>query len=170
MRVAPAHVKYDEHCRLITEVKDKPYVIRVAMPENSADLVFDDIVRGQVVIPREQFDDFIIVRSDGSPMYNFVVVVDDAAMGITHIIRGEDHIANTPKQIVLYEALGYQIPQCAHIPLVLGPSGQRLSKREAATAVTEYKDAGYLPDALINYLARLGWSHVSAIWFVKKIK
>lgn len=162
------HIKYDGHCRSMTSDLDKPYVIRVAMPDHMADMVFTDLIRGEILIPRDQFDDFIIVRSDGSPMYNFVVVVDDASMGITHIIRGEDHIANTPKQIVLYQALGYTLPQFAHIPLVLGPSGQRLSKREAATAVTEYKDAGYLPDALINYLARLGWSHGDQELFTKR--
>jgi len=160
------HVKYDGYCR-DKQNQTGLFAIRVKMPDHMTDMVFDDIIRGHVIIPRDQFDDFIIVRSDGSPMYNFVVVVDDAAMQITHIIRGEDHIANTPKQIVLYEALGYAVPHFAHIPLVLGPSGQRLSKREAATAVTEYKDAGYLPEALRNYLARLGWSHGDQEIFTK---
>ena len=129
------------------------------MPDTQEPFVFQDLVRGTVTIPRDQLDDFIIIRSDGSPMYNFVVVVDDAFMEITHIIRGEEHIINTPKQIALYQAFGYPVPQFAHIPLVLGPSGQKLSKREAATAVPDYRTAGYLPDALVNYLVRLGWSH-----------
>lgn len=153
------NIKYDGHCSDAGHSVQTKHVIRLRLPDNGLPFAFDDLVRGMVTIPRDQLDDFIIIRSDGSPMYNFVVVVDDAFMGITHIIRGEEHIINTPKQIALYQAFGYAVPQFAHIPLVLGPSGQKLSKREAATAVPDYRDAGYLPDALVNYLVRLGWSH-----------
>jgi glutamyl-tRNA synthetase len=153
------HSKYDGYCRDRMYPVHVRHVIRLRLADTEEPFVFEDLIRGTVTIPRDQIDDFVIIRSDGSPMYNFVVVVDDAYMCITHIIRGEEHIINTPKQIALYQALGYTIPQFAHIPLVLGPSGQKLSKREAATAVPEYRDAGYLPDALVNYLARLGWSH-----------
>jgi glutamyl-tRNA synthetase len=118
-----------------------------------------DLIRGDIIFPIKTIDDFIIVRSDGTPMYNFVVVVDDAFMRITHVIRGEEHLVNTPRQIVLYEACGYTLPQFAHIPLILGPDGSKLSKRDAATAVVDYKKSGYLADALCNYLVRLGWSH-----------
>jgi len=150
--------KYDGRCRERTDQPDLPYVIRFKLPEFS-EISFDDLIRGRVTIPRDQLDDFIIARSDGTPMYNFVVVVDDADMQITQVIRGEDHISNTPKQILLYQACGYQVPQFAHIPLILGPSGDRLSKRDGATSVLAYKELGYLPDALVNYLVRLGWAH-----------
>lgn len=153
------NIKYNGYCRDANHAAHKKHVIRLRMPDTQAPFVFEDLVRGTVTIPRDQLDDFIIIRSDGSPMYNFVVVVDDAFMEITHIIRGEEHIINTPKQIALYKAFGYPVPQFAHIPLVLGPSGQKLSKREAATAVPDYRFAGYLPDALVNYLVRLGWAH-----------
>ncbi len=153
------NIKYDGYCYDKNYSLQKKHVIRLRLPNTQEPFTFQDLIRGTVTIPRDQLDDFIIIRSDGSPMYNFVVVVDDAFMEITHIIRGEEHIINTPKQIALYTAFGYTIPQFAHIPLVLGPSGQKLSKREAATAVPEYRDAGYLPDALVNYLVRLGWSH-----------
>ncbi len=150
--------KYDGACRMRKDQPDTSYVIRFALPDFQ-EISFDDLIRGQVTIPRDQLDDFIIARSDGSPMYNFVVVVDDAAMRITHVIRGEDHISNTPKQIFLYQACGYAVPQFAHIPLILGPSGERLSKRDGATSVPAYKELGYLPDAFVNYLVRLGWAH-----------
>ena len=117
------------------------------------------MIRGPITVDMAELDDFIIARSDFSPMYNFVVVVDDAFMGITHVIRGEDHISNTPKQILLYQACGYELPQFAHAPNILGPSGKKLSKREAAASVLEYRQMGYLPQALCNYLVRLGWSH-----------
>jgi len=154
------YTKYDGHCRGKTfEDSGKPYAIRFALPSDVTEITFNDIVRGTVTFDIDQFDDFIIARSDGSPMYNFVVVVDDAFMRISHVIRGEDHISNTPKQILLYQACGYKVPQFAHLPLILGPSGERLSKRDAATSVLDYKENGYLPEALINYLVRLGWSH-----------
>ncbi len=117
------------------------------------------MIRGDITVHVQQLDDFIIMRTDGTPMYNFVVVADDAHMRISHVIRGEEHISNTPKQILHYQALGFAVPQFAHLPLILGPYGNKLSKRDAATAVIDYKTAGYLPDALVNYLVRLGWAH-----------
>ena len=152
--------KYDGKCRNADQNLQKPFVVRFKLPANQSEIVFEDLIRGRVAFDINQFDDFIVARSDGSPMYNFVVVVDDAFMNITHVIRGEDHISNTPKQIMLYQACGYPLPQFAHLPMILGPSGERLSKRDGATSVLEYKQQGYLPDALLNYLARLGWSHV----------
>lgn len=150
--------KYDGRCRSRHDQPNSPYVIRFKLPEVT-EISFDDLIRGSVTIPRDQLDDFIIVRSDGTPMYNFVVVVDDADACITHVIRGEDHISNTPKQILLYQACGYAVPQFAHVPFILGPSGDRLSKRDGAVSVLAYKELGYLPEALINYLVRLGWAH-----------
>lgn len=151
--------KYDKKCRNIADIVHKPYAIRFAIPEHISEIICTDAVRGDVVFPVDQFDDFIIVRSDGYPMYNFVVVVDDADMGITHIIRGEEHLINTPRQQLLYQALEFTVPIFAHLTLILGPDGRKLSKREAATDVVLYKKAGYLPDALCSYLARLGWAH-----------
>lgn len=156
------YAKYDGHCRnraVTPELAEMPFVVRFALPYEQKTISFHDIIRGPLTFEIDQFDDFIIARSDGRPMYNFVVVVDDAFMKITHIIRGDDHIPNTPKQIMLYQACGYQIPQFAHLPLILGKSGEPLSKRDGATSVMEYESLGYLPDALINYLVRLGWSH-----------
>jgi glutamyl-tRNA synthetase len=156
------YYRYDKKCRsLSSEQQDlsKPHSIRFKVPDQQEAVTFEDIIRGTITIEPDQLDDFIIVRSDGTPMYNFVVVVDDAFMKITHVIRGEEHISNTPKQILLYTACGYQLPHFAHLPMILGPDGAKLSKRNAATSVLEYKREGYLPDALCNYLARLGWSH-----------
>ncbi|MEJ5168276.1 MAG: glutamate--tRNA ligase family protein, partial [Arcobacteraceae bacterium] len=107
----------------------------------------------------DQVDDFIIARSDGTPIYNFVVVIDDALMGITEVLRGDDHLTNTAKQIVIYEALGFNVPKFYHIPMINNPEGKKLSKRDGATDVMEYKNLGYLPEALLNFLVRLGWSH-----------
>src|SRR5207244_5120284 len=118
-----------------------------------------DVVKGRVVFDNHELDDLIIARSDGTPTYNFCVVVDDIDMDITHIIRGDDHLANTPRQIVLYQALGHSLPQFAHLPLILGTDKARLSKRHGATSVMAYRDMGYLPEAVLNYLVRLGWSH-----------
>lgn len=153
-----AFISYDGLCRTADQNTQKPYVVRFKLPEIT-EVSFDDLIRGTITIAADQLDDFIIARSDGRPMYNFVVVVDDNAMAITHVIRGEDHISNTPKQILLYQACGYTVPKFAHIPLILGPSGDRLSKRDGATSALAYKKMGYLPDALVNYLVRLGWSH-----------
>ncbi len=119
---------------------------------------FQDWVRGEVVFEKQYIGDFVILRSDGIAPYNFAVVIDDALMQITHVIRGEDHISNTPRQLLLYEALGFQPPQFAHLSMILGPDHTRLSKRHGATSVAQYREAGYLPDALINYLALLGWT------------
>lgn len=155
-------VKYDGYCRNRTETEhdaQAQYAVRFAIPLDRHSVIFDDLIRGRVEMPIDQLDDFVIARCDGGPMYNFVVVVDDAFMRITHIIRAEEHLVNTPKQILLYEACNYPIPQFAHVPLILGPSGDKLSKRDGAVSVLEYRQAGYLPAALINYLARLGWAH-----------
>lgn len=136
----------------------KPHAFRFRLPDKK-EIIFDDLIRGKIRIELKQLDDFVVVRSDGIPTYNFVVVIDDIAMDITHIIRGEDHISNTPKQILIYEALNKKPPIFAHLPLILGKNGARLSKRDAATSLEEYKDLGILPDAMFNYLIRLGWSH-----------
>jgi glutamyl-tRNA synthetase len=119
----------------------------------------EDLVKGQVVFENNQLDDLILLRADGLPTYNFAVVVDDVGMKITHVIRGDDHLNNTPRQIQLYKALGYEIPRFAHLPMILGPDKTRLSKRHGATSVEAYREMGYLPEAMVNYLARLGWSH-----------
>ncbi|MBI2561000.1 MAG: glutamate--tRNA ligase, partial [candidate division NC10 bacterium] len=122
---------------------------------------WDDLVQGRIQVAADEIDDFIILRSDDreTPVYNFAAVVDDALMGITHVVRGADHIPNTPKQILLYQALGYPVPAFAHIPLVLGPDREKLSKRHGDVALQAYRDQGYLPDAMVNYLVRLGWAH-----------
>ena len=133
-------------------------VIRFKNPLDG-DVVIDDIVKGQVRVSNTELDDLIIARSDGTPTYNLTVVVDDWDMNMTHVIRGDDHLNNTPRQINLYNALGANIPKFAHIPMVLGEDGSRLSKRHGAVSVLQYKEEGYLPEALLNYLVRLGWSH-----------
>ena len=151
--------KYDGRCRNLKEpVMDRIPAVRFMMPQEG-ETVVDDLIRDKVVFDNAQLDDLIIVRSDGTPTYNFCVVVDDVDMKITHVIRGDDHLNNTPKQIHIYRALGYTIPAFAHLPMILGSDKTRLSKRHGATSVTAYKEMGYLPDALINYLARLGWAH-----------
>ena len=119
---------------------------------------FDDLVHGRITVNHADIEDFIIVRSDGTPTYQLSVVADDVDMAITHVVRGDDHISNTPKQILLYRALGAAVPAFAHVPLILGPDKKRLSKRHGATAVGEYDAAGYLPEAMVNFLALLGWS------------
>jgi glutamyl-tRNA synthetase len=154
---------YDGTCRPPEGVipplpQDKPYTIRFRSPRDGLTIV-NDAVKGDVVFDNRELDDLIIARSDGTPTYNFCVVVDDIDMGITHIIRGDDHLANTPRQILLYQALGDTPPQFAHVPLILGLDKARLSKRHGATSVTAYRDMGYLPEAILNYLVRLGWSH-----------
>ncbi len=131
---------------------------RLKVPEDRGDITFDDAVRGELVFPPDAVDDFVLARTDGSPTYNFAVVADDVDMKITHVIRGDDHLSNTPKQIVVYEALGLQVPVFAHLSMILGADGKRLSKRHGATSVEAYRDLGFLPEALMNYLALLGWS------------
>ena len=133
-------------------------VIRFCNPKEGS-VVFDDQIRGRIEIANSQLDDLIIRRTDGAPTYNFVVVVDDWDMGITHVVRGEDHINNTPRQINIYEALGAPVPTFAHCAMILGDDGAKLSKRHGAVSVMQYRDEGYLPNALNNYLVRLGWSH-----------
>ncbi len=134
------------------------YVLRIKVPADRGDVVIHDAVHGDVTFDAKELDDFVIFRSDGTPTYNFATVVDDAAMGITHVIRGDDHLSNTPRQVMVYEALGAPVPTFAHISMILGADGKKLSKRHGATSVEEFKDEGYLPDAFVNYLALLGWS------------
>ena len=136
----------------------EPYTIRIKGPQDRGDVVVHDAVHGDVTFNARELDDFIIFRSDGTPTYNFATVVDDADMGITHIIRGDDHLSNTPRQVMVYEALGAPVPVFAHISMILGADGKKLSKRHGATSVEEYRDAGYLSDAFVNYLALLGWA------------
>jgi glutamyl-tRNA synthetase len=151
--------KYDGRCRNLREpTADRIPAVRFMMPQEGETVVVD-LIRGKVVFDNVQLDDLIIVRSDGTPTYNFCVVVDDVDMGITHVIRGDDHLNNTPKQIHIYKALGYRIPAFAHLPMILGPDKTRLSKRHGATSVTSYKEMGYLSEAFVNYLVRLGWAH-----------
>ncbi len=151
--------RYDGHCRdLKLPVQNEPHVIRFRNPEHGS-VVIDDCVRGRVVIQNSELDDLIIVRSDGTPTYNFTVVVDDWDMKITHVVRGDDHLNNTPRQINILKALGAHLPIYAHIPMILGSDGKRLSKRHGAVSVQQYRDDGILPEALLNYLVRLGWSH-----------
>ena len=150
---------YDRTCRDLTEDrKDQPFVIRFKSPVNG-EVSFDDRIRGRITFKCEELDDLVILRTDNTPTYNFTVVVDDALMGITSIIRGDDHINNTPRQILIYEALNYETPEFAHVPLIHGKDKSRLSKRHGATSLLEYRNDGFLPEALMNYLARLGWAH-----------
>ena len=135
----------------------RPYVIRIATPKNEM-LEVDDLVRGHVVFDSNKVGDFVIVKSDGIPVYNYCVVVDDALMGITHVIRAEEHLSNTPRQIVLYHALGFPVPAFAHVSLILGSDKKKMSKRHGATSVQQYRDQGYLSDAVVNFLALLGWT------------
>ncbi len=134
-------------------------VIRIKAPKNTI-IEFEDGIKGKVSFNTDDvLDDFIIARSDGTPTYNFVVAIDDALMGLTDVIRGDDHLSNTPKQIVVYQALGFDIPKFYHVPMILNPQGKKLSKRDGATDAMEYKALGYFPEALLNFLVRLGWSH-----------
>ena len=137
---------------------DKPFVIRFKNPQHGV-VVIDDMIKGRIEIANSELDDLIIARSDGTPTYNLTVVVDDWKMGITHVIRGDDHVNNTPRQMNILAALGADIPKYAHVPMILGDDGKRLSKRHGAVGVMQYRDNGFLPEALINYLVRLGWSH-----------
>ncbi|HEY6393863.1 MAG TPA: glutamate--tRNA ligase, partial [Candidatus Binataceae bacterium] len=167
---------YDRKCRRLDFPSDLPlpsraegrnYTIRFAMPLDG-ETVLDDLVRGRTVFENSELDDLIIVRSDGTPTYNFASVLDDAGLRITHIVRGDDHVPNTPRQIQMFLALGITPPAFAHLPQVLGPDGSPLSKRHGATSVVAYREAGYFPEALLNYLARLGWSHGDQEIFSKK--
>ena len=148
---------YDGRCRNRHWDDAEPAAIRLVMP-GAGDIVLDDLVKGAVSVPASSLDDWIIARQDGTPTYNFCVVVDDVAMGVTHVVRGDDHVANTPKQIVLYRALGYDLPAFAHLPMILGKDKQKLSKRHGAASITEFRDLGYLPAAVRLSLAKLGWT------------
>jgi glutamyl-tRNA synthetase len=152
--------RYDGKCRhgVANPPKDIPPVVRFKNPQDGA-VVVEDLIRGKVVFQSSELDDLIIARSDGTPTYNFTVVVDDMDMQITHVIRGDDHLNNTPRQMNMLKALGHTPPVYAHVPMILGADGSRLSKRHGAVSVMQYRDEGFLPDALLNYLARLGWSH-----------
>lgn len=151
--------RYDGHCRDHNDGDpNQPHVIRFKNPLDG-DIVIDDQVLGNVVIHNRELDDLIIARSDGTPTYNLTVVVDDFDMGVTHVVRGNDHLNNTPRQINLLQAMGASIPKYAHIPMILGGDGKRLSKRHGAVSVLQFRQDGFLPQALLNYLVRLGWSH-----------
>lgn len=151
--------KYDRTClRKSSTPSGRPFAIRFLSPDEGKTIV-DDLIQGRVEFENSELDDLIILRSDGLPTYNFSVVVDDVTMEITHVIRGNDHLNNTPRQIQIYQALGYQIPKFAHVPMILGPDKKKLSKRHGAQSVMAYKEMGYLPEAVLNYLVRLGWSY-----------
>ncbi len=150
--------RYDGCCRNKQVDPSQPHVIRFKNPADGV-VIVDDLIRGRMPFANEELDDLIIRRSDGTPTYNLSVVVDDADMEITHVIRGDDHINNTPRQINILRALGFEPPRYAHVPMILGDDGARLSKRHGAVSVISYRDMGYLPEALLNYLVRLGWSH-----------
>jgi glutamyl-tRNA synthetase len=150
--------RYDGYCRDKQVAPDEPHVVRFRNPIHGA-VVVDDIIRGKVLYRNDELDDLVLRRTDGSPTYNLSVVVDDSDMGITNVIRGDDHLNNTPRQINILRAMGKEPPQYAHVPMILGDDGSRLSKRHGAVSVMEYRKQGVLPEALLNYLVRLGWSH-----------
>ena len=157
--------KYVGRCRNIPRDEARrriengePAVIRFRVPEGEREIAFDDLVRGRVSFSSDVIGDFVLMRSTGVPAYNCAVVIDDALMQISHVIRGEDHISNTPRQLLLYEAFGWMPPAFGHVPFVLGPDHSKLSKRHGATSVSEFRERGYLPEALANYLALIGWS------------
>ena len=154
---------YDRHCRSIERAESErraaagePFALRFDVPAGTTG--WDDAVHGRIVFDNTEIEDFVVLRSDATPVYNLAVVSDDIAMRISHVIRGDDHISNTPKQILIYEALEARLPTFAHVPMILGPDGKRLSKRHGATSIGEYRALGILPDALFNFLALLGWS------------
>src|SRR5205085_2461627 len=161
--------RYDRRWR---ESKDAPPAGRTAVLRFknplSGDVTWDDLVKGPITVSNDELDDLVLLRTDGVPTYNFGVVVDDIDMGMTHVIRGDDHVNNTPRQINLYRALGADLPLFGHVPMILGSDGQRLSMRHGAVNVMQYKEDGFLPDALVNYLARLGWSHGDAEIFSRE--
>lgn len=159
--------RYDGCCRDADYLDDgTPFCVRLKRPLEGVTKI-QDAVRGEVVVSNEELDDLVLVRTDGTPTYNFAVVVDDHDMKITHVIRGDDHLNNTIKQAVLYQSLGYELPVFAHLPQILGQDRTRLSKRHGATGVMEYRDQGYLSEALVNYMARLGWSKGDQEFFQK---
>ncbi|MCF6193418.1 MAG: glutamate--tRNA ligase, partial [Kangiellaceae bacterium] len=153
--------RYDGKCRDLNPEDinlDNDHVIRFKNPQDDV-VTFKDVVKGEITIANKELDDLIIARTDGSPTYNFTVVVDDMDMKITQVVRGDDHINNTPRQINIFNALGATVPEYGHVPMILGDDGKKLSKRHGAVSVMQYRDDGYLPDAVLNYLVRLGWSH-----------
>ncbi len=164
-RAAEGARGYDRTCRHLDPAAvanriaaGEPHVWRLAVPEGRGDIVVADVIRGQTVFPADVMDDYVLVRADGIPTYNYATVIDDADMEITHVIRGDDHLSNTPRQILVYEALDRPVPVFAHLPMIWGSDGKKLSKRHGATSVEAFRDEGYLPEALLNYLALLGWS------------
>ena len=152
--------RYNRKCRDAghPEREGSTPVIRFRNPLEGS-VIFEDLVRGKVNISNDELDDLVIARGDGMPTYNFAVVVDDIDMEITHVIRGDDHVNNTPRQVNIFKALNAPLPIFAHLPMIVGQDGQRLSKRHGAVSVLEYRDQGFLPEAMRNYLLRLGWSH-----------
>src|SRR6266545_4998770 len=157
--------RYDRRCRALDaaargrlEAEGRTPALRFALPD-TGETAWDDIVRGRVSFQNQVLDDFVMLRSDGLPTYNFACVVDDHEMEITHVIRGDDHISNTPRQLLLYQAFGWSPPRFAHVPMILGADGSRLSKRHGATSVEAFRDLGILPEALVNFLSLLGWSY-----------
>lgn len=151
--------RYEGNCRgLKSHPQGVSFAIRIITPEVGS-IEVEDLVRGNITFDAKEIDDFIIQKTDGFPTYNFAVVIDDVTMDITHVIRGDDHLANTPKQILIYDALGFEVPKIAHVSMILGSDKAKLSKRHGATSVVAYREMGYLPEALINYLTRLGWSY-----------
>jgi glutamyl-tRNA synthetase len=162
-QAAGASWTYDRACRLLTAVDraardaaGTPSAVRFLVPDGRTS--FHDLVHGSIDFDHANIEDFVVLRSDGFPTYHLSVVVDDVAMKITHVVRGDDHISNTPKQVLLYRAMSASVPEFAHVPLILGPDKKRLSKRHGATSVGEYETQGYLPEAMVNFLALLGWS------------
>ena len=149
--------KYDGRCRELGLGPGPGRVVRFKGPQDGV-TAFDDMVKGPTAVQNAELDDMILRRGDGAPTYNLAVVVDDHDMGVTHVLRGDDHVANTPRQILLYQAFGWDVPKFGHVPMILGPDKAKLSKRHGALSVMEYKKLGYLPEALVNYLARLGWA------------
>ncbi len=156
---------YPRTCRSIDPAEAKaraeagePCIVRLKVPLDRGDVHVHDLIHGDVTFNAKELDDFVIRRTDGTPTYNFCVVADDAAMEITHVVRGDDHLSNTPRQVLVYEALGLEPPLFAHVPMICGPDGKKLSKRHGATSVEEWRDEGYDPEAFVNYLALLGWS------------
>jgi glutamyl-tRNA synthetase len=151
--------RYDGRCRHLGITNPSEEAALRFMAPQEGQIVIDDLIKGEVIFDNNVLDDLIILRSNGYPTYNFSVVVDDALMKISHVVRGDDHLTNTPRQIPIFQALGYPLPRFGHLPMILGSDKARLSKRHGATSVMAYKEMGYLPDALVNYLVRLGWSH-----------
>ncbi|MFQ5848444.1 MAG: glutamate--tRNA ligase [Candidatus Methylomirabilales bacterium] len=150
--------RYDGRCWERQAEAGKPWALRLRVTDAGMTVV-EDLIHGAVCFDNAELDDFILMRSDGLPTYNFAVVVDDALLRVTHVIRGDDHLSNTPKQIQVYRALDFPLPRFAHVPMILGPDRTRLSKRHGATSVLAFRELGYLPEAMVNYLVRLGWSH-----------